>query len=125
MRKTQHQYCTPQDVTCRRRATRIPMPVEVQFIMDGREVAAIIRDVSFNESGSLKIIGIGVLHHDFLPLDVPMSCRTDSDPEALPVKSNVTLMWTRHFGSQGYLSGGRMIPELVNSVDRSDLPRQA
>lgn len=127
MQETQRQDSMPeeQEEACRRRAARIPMPIEVQFIMNGREVAAIIRDVSVNESAHEKVIGVGVLHGDFLPLDESISCRIDSSSETLPEESQITLMWTRHFGSHGYLSGGRMTPVSVNALDRTDTSRQA
>lgn len=124
MRENQTQSVTLQNLTCRRGAPRISMPVEVQFTTGGRRVTAIIRDVSLNGAATAEVIGIGILHKDFLPLDEPLLCQTDSEIESLPKESEVTLMWTRHFGSHGYLSGGRLAGRSVDTDGGTELPGQ-
>ncbi|APZ94604.1 hypothetical protein Fuma_04236 [Fuerstiella marisgermanici] len=89
---------------------RIPNPVEVIFQFEEQTVKAIIRDTSIDETARSGFVGIGVLHQDFLPLDQPIVCRTKSHTEAVPELTDVTLRWTRHFGCDGYLSGGLMVP---------------
>jgi hypothetical protein len=110
MSKAQQQACVIQELSCRRRAPRIPNPVDVHFLVEGQSVAAIIRDTSVDETANSGFVGIGILHKDFLPLDQPIICRADSQTDAVPEHSSVTLRWTRHFGCDGYLSGGVMTP---------------
>ena len=100
---------TAQSVACRRGARRIAMPVEVKLETTGRIVSAVIRDVSFSEEPGLTYVGIGIHHNEAVPLDLPIGCRLVSQTSALPQKSHVTLMWTRRFGDDGFLSGGRMV----------------
>ncbi len=110
MNQTHEQLCVLQELSCRRRAVRIPNPVEVRFQLEQRTVKAIIRDTSIDETARSGFVGIGVLHQDFLPLDQPIVCQTESQTEAVPELADVTLRWTRHFGRDGYLSGGLMVP---------------
>ena len=93
---------------CRRRTRRTTLAVEVELSKDGFTVSAMIRDVSLNDEGDSPFIGIGLFHNDELPLDETLSCRTVSPSELLPIESTVSLMWTRHFGQDGFLSGGKM-----------------
>jgi len=93
---------------CRRRDRRIPLSVEVELSKDGLTLAAVIRDVSFSDEQDSPLIGIGLFHNDALPLDETLHCRTISPSELLPIESTISLMWTCHFGSDGFLSGGRM-----------------
>lgn len=93
---------------CRRRARRTTLPVEVELSKDGLTVSAMIRDVSLSDEADSPFIGIGLFHNDELPLDETLNCRTVSLSELLPIESTVSLMWTRHFGQEGYLSGGKL-----------------
>jgi len=93
---------------CRRRTRRTTLAVEVELSKDGLTVSAMIRDASLNNEGDSPFIGIGLFHNDELPLDETLSCRTVSPSELLPIESTVSLMWTRHFGQDGFLSGGKM-----------------
>jgi hypothetical protein len=108
MENSPKRHNTLEAMLCRRRARRTTLPVEVEFTRDSLTVSAVIRDVSLNDDGDSASIGIGLFHNDALPLDENMSCRTVSPSEQLPVESTVILMWTRHFGGDGFLSGGRM-----------------
>ena len=93
---------------CRRRARRQPLAVEAELSRNGLTWAAVIRDVSISEEQSTELMGIGLFHHDALPLDEILKCRTISHSELLPTESTVRLIWTRRFGSDGFLSGGKM-----------------
>jgi len=97
-----------EETLCRRRAGRITLPVEVELWNGNLTIMAVIRDVSFSEEENSSIIGIGLFHNDELPLDETINCRTVSHSELLPVESTISLLWTRHFGNDGFLSGGRM-----------------
>lgn len=99
---------SPESMLCRRRVRRTTLPVDVELTRNGLTVSAVIRDVALSEADEDVIIGIGLFHNDSLPLDETMSCRTVSTSELLPIESTVCLMWTRHFGRDGFLSGGRM-----------------
>ena len=120
MPNNQSQTDELQEVECRRRARRLPLPVEVTFETGDRIVAAMIRDVAIDNP---DFIGIGILHRDLLPLDERLSCCTSSDTETLPAQSNVVLTWTRHYGNHGYLSGGRMVP--LSASTRNEQRRSA
>ena len=87
------------------------MPVEVELLISERKVSAVIRDVSFDEESGAAFFGIGVHHSEAIPLDVSVGCRLVSATDVLPKLSQVTLMWTRQFGVDGILSGGRMYRE--------------
>jgi hypothetical protein len=93
---------------CRRSVQRTALPVEVELWKGNLIVVAIIRDVSISNDEDSPFIGIGLFHNDALPLDETINCRTVLPSEFLPVESTISLMWTRHFGSDGFLSGGRM-----------------
>ena len=99
---------TLEAMLCRRRTRRTTLAVEVELSKDGLTVSAMIRDASFDNEGDSPFIGIGLFHNDELPLDETLSCRTVSPSELLPIESTVSLMWTRHFGQDGFLSGGKM-----------------
>ena len=101
-------HSTQKTMLCRRRDCRIPLSVEVELSKDGLIVAAVIRDASFSDEQDSPLIGIGLFHNDALPLDETLHCRTVSQSELLPHESTISLMWTCHFGSDGFLSGGRM-----------------
>jgi hypothetical protein len=96
--------------------------VELELTRDGLTVSAVIRDVSLGDDEDSAFIGIGLFHNDTLPLDETVSCRTVSPSEVLPVESTVTLMWTRRFGSDGFLSGGRMAKNPSSGVQDSETP---
>ena len=99
----------PEYGRCRRAAIRIPMPFELQLTVKQRTVDAIIRDVSPDNEKPRGFIGIGLLHADPLPLHTPLPCVCLSRTTVLSRHSEVTLVWTRHFGADGYLSGGKMV----------------
>jgi hypothetical protein len=103
------------DQQCRRHAMRIPLPFEIQLSTDGRTVNAIIRDVSIEYEEEDGFIGVALLHDETLPLNTPMHCRCLSETRLLSTESMVTLVWTRHFGADGSLSGGKMVPGDGNS----------
>jgi hypothetical protein len=107
-------------VMCRRRARRQPLAVEAELSRNGLTWAAVIRDVSSSEDERTELMGIGLFHHDALPLDEILNCRTISRSELLPVESTVTLIWTRRFGSDGFLSGGKMSGTEMMSDEDSD-----
>ena len=123
MENSPNRHNTLESMLCRRRARRTTMPVEVELTRDGLTVSAVIRDVSLSDDGDSAFIGIGLFHNDALPLDESMSCRTVSPSELLPIESTVTLMWTRHFGQEGFLSGGRMARN-PTAGDQADASRQ-
>lgn len=112
----------PQDQRCRRRAHRHPLPVELQLQTANGDVTAIIRDVSFEHKEVSGFIAIGILHNDPLPLHETLKCRTDSRTDVLQAESHVTLMWTRDFGTDGYLSGGKLFE--TNADDHHDADQQ-
>ena len=124
MENSPKRHNTLEAMLCRRRARRTSMPVEVELTRDGLTVSAVIRDVSLSDDGDSAFIGIGLFHNDALPLNETMSCRTVSPSEVLPVESTVTLMWTRRFGGDGFLSGGRMAKNLTagDQVERGAMP---
>ena len=93
---------------CRRSVRRTALPVEVELWKGNLIVEAIIRDVSVSNEEDSPFIGIGLFHNDALPLDETINCRTISPSVLLPAESTISLMWTRHFGRDGFLSGGRM-----------------
>ena len=93
---------------CRRRAHRQPLVVEAELSRNGQTWAAVIRDVSISEEQSTESMGIGLFHHDALPLDEILKCRTISRSDLLPTESTVRLIWTRRFGNDGFLSGGKL-----------------
>ncbi len=111
---------TAQSVACRRRGRRIAMPLEVQLETSGRMVPAVIRDVSFSTESDSAYIGIGIHHSEVMPLGVLVSCRLLSPTSALPKQSHVTLIWSRQFGDDGYLSGGRMVDDQLVSRCESE-----
>lgn len=98
--------------SCRRRAARILMPVEVQLTSEGRTVKAVIRDASFDDKSVEGKVGICIFHNEELPLDKPIYCRMASVQGRLPDESQVSLLWNRTFGSDGYLSGGTLVPRV-------------
>ncbi len=108
MENSPKRHNTLESMLCRRRARRTTMPVEVELTRDGLTVSAVIRDVSLSDDGDTTFTGIGLFHNDALPLDETMSCHAVLPSEVLPVESTVILMWTRRFGQEGFLSGGRM-----------------
>lgn len=93
---------------CRRRAHRHPLVVEAELSRNGQTWAAVIRDVSISGEQSTESMGIGLFHHDALPLDEILKCRTISRSDLLPAESTVRLIWTRRFGNDGFLSGGKL-----------------
>ncbi len=101
----------PQTLTAmirRRRARRISLPVEVELRFGNGTTAAVIRDVSFSEEQDSPFIGIGIFHNAPLPLEESLKCHTNTHTDLLPAESSVVLLWTRDFGGDGFLSGGRM-----------------
>jgi hypothetical protein len=102
----------PEDLQCRRRASRIPMPLEVQLTTNDRAVRAIIRDISLEEDPQRMSIGVSLLHNHWLPLNQVLHFQLLSDSSLLFSKSECTLTWTRDFGIDGYLSGGRLMGSL-------------
>ena len=102
-------------LSCRRRATRISMPVEIELDAAGQKVSAVVRDVSSVDTLGPHVLGIGMHHNEALPLDVSIVCRLVSETEAIPKESRVTLMWTRRFGVDGFLSGGRLVRDNRNN----------
>ena len=102
-------------LSCRRRATRIAMPVEIELDAAGQKVSAVVRDVSSVDTLGPHVLGIGMHHNEALPLDVSIVCRLVSETEAIPKESRVTLMWTRRFGVDGFLSGGRLVRDNRNN----------
>lgn len=96
---------------CRRGAERLSLPLEAQLTFGDQTVSAVIRDASPDEDKMDGSGGVGLLHHDRLPLREPLACRIVSDTLILSRESHVTLMWTRNFGDDGYLSGGRIVPQ--------------
>lgn len=112
----------PQHQKCRRRADRHPLPVELQFQTAHGDMTAIVRDVSFDHKEASGFISIGILHNDPLPLHETLKCRTDSRTDVLQKESHVTLMWTRDFGTDGYLSGGKLFE--TDADDHRDASQQ-
>jgi hypothetical protein len=112
----------PQEQKCRRRADRHPLPVELQLQTANGDVTAIIRDVSLEHKEVSGFIAIGILHNDPLPLHETLKCRTDSITDVLQKESHLTLMWTRDFGTDGYLSGGKLFE--TGADDDHDAKRQ-
>lgn len=108
MNKSPKRHNTLEAMLCRRRERRTTLSVEVELSTGNTTVAAVIRDVSVSDAEDSLFIGIGLFHNDALPLDENINCRTISQSDVLPIESTVSLMWTRHFGSDGFLSGGRM-----------------
>ena len=106
----------------RRRARRISLPVDIELTFNDVTILAVIRDVSFSDDADDSEIGVGFFHNEPLPLREILKCRTNSHTDVLPAESTVFLMWTRDFGSDGFLSGGRMQPcnpEFVADAERS------
>lgn len=101
-----------QEVLCRRRAERVPLPYEVQLTAADKTILAVIRDASLDEAKECGSIGISLLHDESLPLRQELPCRMMSETRVLHNHSVVTLMWTRSFGTDGFLSGGRMAPSV-------------
>ena len=97
-----------QDQPSRRQARRIPIPVDVELTTAEGKTTAVVRDATLGNNQETGFIGVGILHRNLLPLDEPVACETLTTSYLLPKHSNIILMWTRHFGSDGYLSGGRM-----------------
>lgn len=98
----------------RRRARRISLPVDIELTFNNLTILAVIRDVSVGTEPDSPDFGVGFFHNDPLPLVEILKCRTNSHTDVLPAESTVVLKWTRDFGSDGYLSGGRMqqcVPE--------------
>lgn len=98
---------------CRRRAVRIPLPLELQLSTEDGLVKAILRDVSLDEEAPDGSMGLGLFHKDHLPLQKHMHCLRLSATRLLFRQFSVTLYWTRQFGEDGYISGGRLerLPE--------------
>lgn len=92
----------------RRRVRRVALPVDIELTFNNLTILAVIRDASFSDEPDSPDIGVGFFHNAPLPLGEILKCRTNSYTDVLPAKSTVVLMWTRDFGSDGYLSGGRM-----------------
>ena len=107
---------------CRRSVQRTALPVEVELWKGNLIVVAIIRDVSVSNEEDSPFIGIGLFHNDALPLDETINCRTVLPSELLPVESTISLMWTRHFGRDGFLSGGRMAMNHYAGVQDGENP---
>ena len=105
----------------RRRARRTSHPVDVELRLNDLTVSAVIRDVSRADEHNPSFIGIGIFHSDPLPLDEILRCRTITESKLLPEESTVLLMWTRRFGSDGFLSGGRMRQIESTSVQECDV----
>jgi hypothetical protein len=106
----------------RRRARRKSHPVDVEFRLNDLTVTAVIRDVSDADEQDPSYIGIGVFHNDPLPLDEILSCLTVTKSKLLPEESTVLLIWTRRFGSDGFLSGGRMRQRASTGVQECEAP---
>ena len=77
----------PEDLQCRRRAPRIPMPIEVELTANDRAVRAIIRDISLEENPRHTNIGISLLHNHWLPLNQILHCQLLSEFSLLGIKS--------------------------------------
>ena len=106
----------------RRRARRIALPVDTELTLNDLTIPAVIRDVSFSDEPDSPNFGVGLFHNLPLPLEETLKCRTNSRTDVLPAQSTVVLMWTRNFGSDGYLSGGRMeqcVPESDDDIKPS------
>jgi hypothetical protein len=102
---------------CRRRVPRIPLPCELELTIGDRRVHAMIRDVSIGGESTLGFIGIGLLHTEALPLQTEIHCHCKTKTSLIHQYSTVTLVWSRHFGADGYLSGGRMVHAAVENPD--------
>jgi hypothetical protein len=101
----------------RRRARRISLPVDIELTFNNLITLAVIRDVSFSDDPDSSDIGVGFFHNEPLPLEEMLKCRTSSHTGVLPADSIVVLTWTRDFGSDGFLSGGRMQQCLSQAAD--------
>jgi hypothetical protein len=100
-------------------ARRISLPVDIELTFNNLTILAVIRDVSFSNEPDSPDIGVGLFHNAPLPLEEILKCRTNSHTDVLPAESTVVLMWTRDFGSDGYLSGGSMQQCVPESEDNS------
>ena len=107
------------EVTCRRRAVRISLPLELQLSTDSGAVKAILRDVCLDDPAADGSMGIGLFHKDALQLQQTMHCLRLPDTRLLFAEFDVTLFWTRSFGEDGYISGGRLT-RIVESVAQRD-----
>lgn len=107
-------------VTCRRRAVRIPLPLELQLATEDGAVKAILRDVCLDDPAEDGSMGIGLFHKDALPLQQTMHCLRLSNTRLLFAEFDVTLFWTRSFGDDGHISGGRLT-RIVQSIPQQDL----
>ncbi len=113
-----------QDERCRRRALRFPLPLEVELHHRGQIVRAIIRDASIDDNLQDGMFGVGLLHDDKLPLHEPLHCRTVTDCQLLSADARLTLTWSRSFGTDGFLSGGRILCDAETvDVSTDDEPR--
>lgn len=101
----------------RRRARRISLPVDIELTFKNLTTLAVIRDISFSDDPDSSDIGVGFFHNEPLPLQEILKCRTNSHTDVLPADSIVVLAWTRDFGSDGFLSGGRMQQCLSEAAD--------
>ena len=97
-----------QDTSCRRRACRIPLPVELQFTTSHGVVRAALRDVCLEDGPHQEVVGFGLFHKDYLPLNQLLHCVRLSETNLLDPEFEITLLWTRDFGPDGFLSGGQI-----------------
>jgi len=110
----------PTENECRRRAPRIPFPAELKLTVGERTVDAIIRDLSPATEEEAGFIGIGLLHQEPLPLQTEIACECLTRSSVLSRRSTVLLTWSRHFGADGYLSGGMMVRQPERRPAASD-----
>ena len=99
---------------CRRESIRGSFGGEVHLVVSGRRIKGVIRDVSFSDE--TDTVGVGILHHDLIPLEEQVPCRIVGT-ESLPAEASLVLKWSRSFGSRGLLSGGQL---LCSDHGRSD-----
>lgn len=91
---------------CRRESIRGSFGGQIHMVVNGRRIKAIIRDASF--SNDPNTIGVGILHHDLIPLERQVPCKI-VHTESLPDEASLVLKWSRSFGSRGLLSGGQLL----------------
>lgn len=107
------------DLSCRRRNGRIPLPVEVRITLHGQTIKATIRDASLDDD-PVDGIGIGLLHDEVLPVGELLRCQVTCGSELLGREFEFVLFWTRCFGGDGCLSGGRIMVPADPSLEQSE-----
>lgn len=111
MTQQHHETAVQSEQHCRRRADRIPIPIEISLIRGERHVSAVIRDISFDSTDAVYPTGVGILHSESLPLHESIVCLTSPQCRSMPRQAEVELLWTRPLGSTGFLSGGQLYPQ--------------